>query len=317
MGTDDSPSGHLESVIALPDGRALVTGWAADRNSAEPVQVAVLVGGRWVEVDHANWTRPDVDEVHGIGVLRGFRVDVAGVAEGDPVCVSAVNVGAGVHSLLGCRRVAAAPPAWTLSPDCDAAPAPGVNLAGCNLDGRFLPQANLEGADLSNTSLNGTYLELANLDGADLSGSSLNGARLQRASLRDANLSRARITGSLLTEAMLDRAQLGGALILNTDMGDVSLRNADATGTLFSNTQMALVRVEGLNATRASFFYGSLRSVDLRRANFRNAFFTRTNLIHAVLPSDGAGFEGAGFMDVVCPDGSLDFTNRRCGMGPR
>ena len=86
-----------------------------------------------------------------------------------------------------------------------------ATLAGCNLSGADLTNAQLAGANLKGanfndatlvgTNLAGANLADANFNSADLTGANLSGADLSRANLNSADLTRANLTGALTTGA--------------------------------------------------------------------------------------------------------------------
>lgn len=138
--------------------------------------------------------------------------------------------------------------------DCAAAPAPFVNLSGCDLSGlnlrsAVLSHADLTGANLSSVDLVGAQLGYAVLTGANLSGADLSGADLARvisggilgqpAGLPTgwrlvngyligsyANLSGADLAGIDLAGADLSGASLGFANLAGTDLSGVARMDA-------------------------------------------------------------------------------------------
>lgn len=117
--TSHSPAGNFESAERLFDLDAVqVAGWAFDVDTTDSVHVMVWVlntsgGGRWVNgwetpesfVFPANGLRPDVDAAFGRGQYVGFVVNVSvDYEDAALICVVALNVDLGDHSVLGCRR---------------------------------------------------------------------------------------------------------------------------------------------------------------------------------------------------------------------
>jgi len=100
-----APFGSLDGVEARP-GSVLVTGWAADPDSALPATVHVSVDGVAVPVT-ANASRPDVALAYPpAGPARGFSATLGAGAGPRTVCASVVNGGpAAPNVLLGCRQV--------------------------------------------------------------------------------------------------------------------------------------------------------------------------------------------------------------------
>lgn len=114
-------------------------------------------------------------------------------------------------------------------PQCDSAPAPGVNWSNCRLSASHLPDSDLSKAILRNINLSSSNLSRAILSDADLSYanlalSDLSGAQLQHvqfkgANLRNVNLRNANLEGADLTFADLSGATLDGANLTNARLG--------------------------------------------------------------------------------------------------
>jgi hypothetical protein len=114
----------------------------------------------------------------------------------------------------------------TRAADCNAAPAPGVNWAGCDRAGDRLAGFDLRGARLSGARLGDSDLQRAQLNYADLSGSSLVGARLDQAALFGANLSGADLRGASFDGADLSFADLRNARMAGAVLARARLANA-------------------------------------------------------------------------------------------
>ena len=108
-------------------------------------------------------------------------------------------------------------------PDCDAAPAPGVDWSNCRMPGLVAEQTDLRaaragnmdltGADLAGSRLNDADLAYTTLDLSDLRHTDLSGARLTGAGLQNADLRGARLAGADLSYADLRGARLEGAVL--------------------------------------------------------------------------------------------------------
>jgi uncharacterized protein YjbI with pentapeptide repeats len=77
-------------------------------------------------------------------------------------------------------------------------PQPCKALAGCNLSGLDLENANLQGANLTLTNLRGANLSGADLQGANLTNTNFSGADLAKANLHGAKLTHTKFTGANL-----------------------------------------------------------------------------------------------------------------------
>jgi hypothetical protein len=116
-------------------------------------------------------------------------------------------------------------------PQCNAAPAPGVNWSNCLLSGIDVGSASLAGATLNNVVLREARLSATNLSGADLryadlSSADLRYADLQRAILLGASLQAADLRGGNLAGADLRYANLSGSLIENANFDKANLSSA-------------------------------------------------------------------------------------------
>ena len=93
-----------------------------------------------------------------------------------------------------------------------------ANLAGANLLGADLTEADLRGANLTKANLEGAILTEADLRGANLTRANLEGAILVEANLEGANLMGANLMEALLAGANLTRANLAGANLMRAGM---------------------------------------------------------------------------------------------------
>jgi hypothetical protein len=81
-----------------------VAGWALDPDTADPIDVHLVVGSQILPV-HASIIRPDVGLAFpGYGSSHGF-VATFSAASPVSVCAFAINIGGGSNTLLGCRAV--------------------------------------------------------------------------------------------------------------------------------------------------------------------------------------------------------------------
>jgi hypothetical protein len=99
------PIGNLDAVARVPGGVEL-NGWAIDPDTSAPISVHVYVGSEFRAVS-ADVSRPDVAAAFpGYGRNHGFGVTIPMAQGSYPVCVYAINVGAGSpYSVLGCRTL--------------------------------------------------------------------------------------------------------------------------------------------------------------------------------------------------------------------
>jgi len=120
---------------------------------------------------------------------------------------------------------------------------PGADLAGEDLSGINLQDAELSGIDLRG----------ANLRGANLIATILTGADLSSADLREADLTAVWLVSAQLSNADLRGANLMGGIFVRADLRGADLTGADLTGTVFIEADLS--------------------GVDLSQANFEDAIF--------------------------------------------
>ena len=99
-----SPFGALDTVT-FENGSLRVTGWAVDPETVSSIPVHVYVQGQGYALT-ANGNRPDIaGGLPAYGAAHGFDNLLPAPEGRQTVCAYAINVGAGNHSLLGCREV--------------------------------------------------------------------------------------------------------------------------------------------------------------------------------------------------------------------
>ena len=103
----------------------------------------------------------------------------------------------------------------------------GTDFASAQLD-----RANLGGGAL----LQGANFLLASLQGADLSGAKLQMADLANAALQGANLTLASLEGAVLRDAEMDGANLQMSRLHGTDLKGAKMQGADLTGAVIWRT---------------------------------------------------------------------------------
>jgi hypothetical protein len=113
-------------------------------------------------------------------------------------------------------------------PDCDAAPAPGVNWSNCRK----------EGVDAHGTDLRGAVLRSARLTGANLEGVQLQGGDLAYADLVDITLLGSDLTGATLKGTTLRKAVLTGAKFEGADLSYADLSDALIEGAGFADARL-------------------------------------------------------------------------------
>jgi hypothetical protein len=154
----DDPVGGFEAAFSPGPGRVVVSGWAFDPDSpTDPVAIRAYVGGtasqrgaRGYGLGAAALPRPDVGSAHPeAGDDHGFDAGLLTTRSGkQPVCVYAVNLGAGSDRLLGCRKVKIGAP-LTIGRISSGARALGLTVrcrwpAGTRCRGRIVVHARMK-----------------------------------------------------------------------------------------------------------------------------------------------------------------------------
>jgi len=98
-----SPIGRVEANIGASSGVSL-HGWALDPQSTASIAIQASIDGA-AHTFIAGASRPDVGRVHHKGDNHGFSVVVPTGNGRHVVCVTAVNIGQGRSTVLGCRWV--------------------------------------------------------------------------------------------------------------------------------------------------------------------------------------------------------------------
>jgi hypothetical protein len=103
-----SPVGYFDSAkgVGLKHGMQL-KGWADDPDSPKtPLKILVSVDNAKAKRYNSGKPRPDVQKHYPqMGPNQGFSITIYTTPGVHKVCVTAVNVGPGANTLLGCRSV--------------------------------------------------------------------------------------------------------------------------------------------------------------------------------------------------------------------
>jgi SpoIID/LytB domain protein len=100
-----NPIGSLDAASGTL-GRITMSGWAIDPDTAAVIDVHVYVDGVGAAVLPANRSRPDVGRAYpDYGAGHGWAASIAASEGTHNACAYAINVGAGAHTLLGCRSI--------------------------------------------------------------------------------------------------------------------------------------------------------------------------------------------------------------------
>jgi SpoIID/LytB domain protein len=100
-----NPKGNVERLQAVGSSVQLA-GWAFDPDTTDPIEIHVYVDNGGTNLGPASLARPDVAAAFpGAGENHGFNTSVSIGVGPRRVCVYAINVGGGSHTLLTCRDV--------------------------------------------------------------------------------------------------------------------------------------------------------------------------------------------------------------------
>lgn len=111
----EPPTGSYDQVESRTDGVVTVRGWVFDRSDlGKRVAIHAYLGGEagqdgvhGYDLGSDGRHRPDVGRVHaGVGDYRGFEFSFTTDRTGrQPVCLYAINLGAGGNNFLGCKSL--------------------------------------------------------------------------------------------------------------------------------------------------------------------------------------------------------------------
>ena len=111
------PIGVYDAITRPADNRLTVYGWGFDPSTVNPILVSVSIDGAAGSAALAAISRPDVGAAYpGAGSNHGFA-DTLPTSNGEhTVCVTALNVGLGHNTSLGCKILNAAHPVVPSAP---------------------------------------------------------------------------------------------------------------------------------------------------------------------------------------------------------
>ncbi len=136
----NNPDGSYDAASSPEAGAIRIGGWAFDPNAeTSPVTIHAYVGApagssgaEGHDLGPAAGHRPDVGRTYpGVGDYHGFDFTFATDKVGSvPVCVYAINIGAGGNTALGCKTVTVANPNPDGSYDAASSPEAGAVRVG-------------------------------------------------------------------------------------------------------------------------------------------------------------------------------------------
>lgn len=118
------PIGNLEKTTAAP-GQILVSGWALDPDTNDPINVHVFVDGKLLGGIRADRPRLDVERAYGKGSAHGYAASFPAANGTHQVCVYAIDSARGPNPQIGCAQVTVRNELPRGSLDSVASPAPG------------------------------------------------------------------------------------------------------------------------------------------------------------------------------------------------
>lgn len=206
---------------------------------------------------------------------------------------------------------------------------PEANLAGADLAGQNLANAQLGDANLTGANLSGANMTDVDLYYARLAGANLSGATLTVAAARDMYYVRSgNVTGTAAVlptgwmlvggylegpYADLDRADLSGASLSGADLAHAILAQASLTGASLSAANLYSADLDqadltGANLSAATAGFGQFVSADLANSNLDGTNLDGANVDYANL--SGASYDSLTnwtslfWYNTTCPDGS-------------
>lgn len=128
-----NPIGNFEAAVGTTDG-VQVSGWALDPDTATSSYVWVEIAGVG-KLARANAQRPDIGRLlPELGSAHGFTTTLTPGPGTHQVCVTAVNVGLGANTSLGCRTVRVVDPSPIGNFEKLVRSPTGVTVTGWTLD---------------------------------------------------------------------------------------------------------------------------------------------------------------------------------------
>jgi hypothetical protein len=104
----ETPTGHVDTAAAGPDGYTTVSGWAIPgrQDDGTAATVTVTTDGTSVYSQPTSGSRPDVQSAYGTGADSGFSYRVPSTGT-HTFCVTATDPATGYSASLGCYQVVA------------------------------------------------------------------------------------------------------------------------------------------------------------------------------------------------------------------
>lgn len=170
------------------------------------------------------------------------------------------------------------------------------DLAGANLKGSKLTEAQLPGISLEQANLMLLQANRTNFQGAKLRGTNLSSAQLISANLSHIEAPESRWTGADLGEAKMTQANLQGSDLgqvhgIGLDLSQANLNRSSWQGSDLSAADLHRANLENSDLSNVVLFQAQLQEVNLQNANLQNADLTAANL-------RGADLRGANFRNV-------------------
>ncbi len=129
---DFSPVGYYDAAMRTTDTSITVSGWAADQNTTSPLTVQITLDGAAAGTATTGTARPDVAAAVGAYAANsGFSATLSTTDGEHIICLTAVNVGMGNDTSLGCKTVIAVHPTVASAPQ-NVSAAAGFGAATVN-----------------------------------------------------------------------------------------------------------------------------------------------------------------------------------------
>lgn len=156
-----------------------------------------------------------------------------------------------------------------------------IDLSATNLDGVYLPRANLTNAKFDRASLQHATLEDADLGKASFLGADLSHCNLKSARMNGANLVSAKLLGADCREA-----EMRGIRAANSYCRQAQMNGAALVGAVFDQANLEYAQLGKCDGSGASFVMAWMEQTSLRHSRFTGAVFagaimTKTGLDHS------------------------------------
>jgi uncharacterized protein YjbI with pentapeptide repeats len=177
------------------------------------------------------------------------------------------------------------------------------DLAGADLSGKELNEADFSETDLRKADLKNSTFRGAKLIKTDLRGADLRKASFNLANLSEANLSEAVLRGTDFSEAVLKRAYLIRADLVRADLFEADLERADFRWAFLIGTDLTRANLSRADFRWAYLIEANLTEADLSEANLMEANLSKADLRRVNFRDASVGWSYFGDLDLSLAKG--------------